>query len=73
LENPHKLKVKRKRTNSQQEGEEQNIPENNISLEYMDLDVYIENIWFPDEEEHIQENMQFVVELVIHDEIFSDE
>jgi hypothetical protein len=73
LENPHKLKVKRKRTNSQQEGEEQNIPENNIYLEDMDLDVDIENICFLDEEEQIQENIQFVVELAIQDEIFSNE
>jgi hypothetical protein len=27
LENPHKLKIKRKRNNSQQEEEEQHIPE----------------------------------------------
>jgi hypothetical protein len=44
LENPHKLKVKRKIINSQQGGEEQNIPENDISLDDMDLDVDIENI-----------------------------
>ena len=31
----------------------------------MDLDVDIENIWFFYEEEQIQENMLFVVELAI--------
>jgi hypothetical protein len=36
--------VKRKRVNSQQEGEEQNTPENDILLDDMDLDVDIENI-----------------------------
>jgi len=36
--------VKRKRINSQKGGEEQNIPENDISLDDMDLDVDIENI-----------------------------
>jgi hypothetical protein len=41
--------VKRKRVNFQQEGEEQNALENDISLDDMDLDVDIENIWFPDE------------------------
>jgi hypothetical protein len=44
LENPHKLKVKRKRISYQQEGEEKNIPKNNISLEDMVLDVDIKNI-----------------------------
>jgi hypothetical protein len=44
LENPHKLKVKRKRNSSQQEEEEKHIPENEISLEDMVLDVDIENI-----------------------------
>jgi hypothetical protein len=56
LENPHKLIVKRKTTNSQQGGEEKDKPKDNISLEGMDLDVDIENIWFLDEEEHIHEN-----------------
>jgi hypothetical protein len=64
LENPHKLKVKRKRTNSQQEGEEQNIPENNISLEDMDLDVDIENIWFPDEEERYKRIYSLLLNLL---------
>jgi hypothetical protein len=39
----------------------------------MDLDVDIKNIWFPDEEERVQENTQFVVELAIQNEVFSDE
>jgi hypothetical protein len=38
----------------------------------MDLDVDIENIWFPDDEEHTQENVQSVA-LVVQDEVFSDE
>jgi hypothetical protein len=38
------LKVKRKRNGSQQEEEEQHIPENDISLEDMDLYVDIEKI-----------------------------
>ena len=58
LENPHKLQVKRKRINSQQEGEKQIIPEDNIFLDNMDFDVDIENIQFPDDEEHAQENVQ---------------
>jgi hypothetical protein len=38
----------------------------------MDLDVDIENIQFPDDEEHTQENVQCVA-LVVQDEVFSDE
>jgi len=52
LENPHKLQVKRKRVNSQQEEEKQNVHEEDIFLDNMDFDVDIENIWFPDDEEH---------------------
>ena len=48
LENPHKLQVKRKRVNSQQEEEKQNVPEDDILLDNMDLDVDIENITFLD-------------------------
>jgi hypothetical protein len=72
LENPHRLKVKRKRTSSQQE-EEEHIPGNEIPLEDIILDVDIKNIRFPDEEERVQENTQLLVELVIQDEVFSDE
>jgi hypothetical protein len=39
----------------------------------MDLDVDIENIRCPDEEEHAKENIQFVVSLVVQDEVFSHE
>jgi hypothetical protein len=54
LENPHKLQVKRKRVNSQKEGEEKDVIEDDILLDDMDLDVDIENIRFPDDEEHTQ-------------------
>jgi hypothetical protein len=64
--------VKRKRVNFQQEEEEQNIPEDDIFLDNMDLDVDIENIWFSDDEECAQENVQFAA-LVIQDEVFFDE
>jgi hypothetical protein len=47
LENPHKLKVKRKRTNSQQGGGEIHAPEPDMLLDDMDLDVDIENIMLP--------------------------
>jgi hypothetical protein len=72
LEKSHKLQVKRKRTNSQQEIEE-HIPESEIHLEDMDLEVDIENIQFPDDEERVQENIQSVAELAIQDEEFSEE
>jgi hypothetical protein len=72
LEKPHKLTVKRKRVDSQQEGEEQNTPENDIFLDDMDLYVDIENIWFPYEEECAQENVQSAA-LVVQDKFFSDE
>jgi hypothetical protein len=39
----------------------------------MDLDVDIKNIWFPNEEERVQENTQFTVELAIQNEVFSNE
>jgi hypothetical protein len=63
LEKSHKLQVKRKRVNSQQEIE-QHIPENEISLEDMDLDVDIENIHFPDDEQRLQERKQVTVEVL---------
>jgi len=50
LENPHKIKIKRKRTNSQQGGGEKHAQENDLLLDNMDLDVDIENITFPDVE-----------------------
>jgi hypothetical protein len=53
--------------------EEQNIPENDILLDDMDLDVDIENIWFPDEEEWTQENVRFSSALDVQNEVFSDE
>jgi hypothetical protein len=43
LEKYHKLQVKRKQTNAQQEVE-QHIPEIEGYLEYMDLEIDIENI-----------------------------
>jgi hypothetical protein len=72
LENSHKLTMKRKRANSQQEGEEQKAPKNDILLDDMDLDVDIENIRFPDEEECTQQDVQYVA-LVVQDEILSNE
>jgi hypothetical protein len=72
LENSHKLAMKRKRVNSQQEGGEQNIPKYDIFLDDIDLDVDIENIWFLDEEEHAQENVQSAT-LVVKDEVFFNE
>jgi hypothetical protein len=73
LENPHKLKVKRKRTNSQQEGDETHAPEDDLLLDNMDLDVDIENITFPDVEVSTRENVQHISALMIQDETFSDE
>jgi hypothetical protein len=73
LENPHKLKIKRKRTNSQQEGGETHAPEHDLLLDNMDLDVDIENITFPDEEEPAREDVQHISTLMVQDEIFSDE
>jgi hypothetical protein len=73
LENPHKLKIKRKRTNSQQEGEETHAPENDLLLDNMDLDVDIENITFPDVEVPARENVQHISALMVQEETFSDE
>jgi hypothetical protein len=73
LENPHKLKVKRKRTNSQQEGDETHALEDDLLLDNMDLDVDIENITFPDVEVSARENVHPVSALMIQDETFSDE
>jgi len=50
LENPHKIKIKRKRTNSQQEEGETHTLENDLLLDNMDLDVDIENITLLDVE-----------------------
>jgi hypothetical protein len=65
LENPHKLKIKRKRTNSQQEGGETHAPENDLLLDNMDLDVDIENISFPDVEGHVIEEVQQIYALMV--------
>jgi uncharacterized protein YabE (DUF348 family) len=67
LEKNHKLQVKIKRINSEQEIEE-NILESEIHLEDMDLEVDVENINFPGEE-----NIQPVTELTIQEEEFSKE
>jgi hypothetical protein len=73
LENPHKLKIKRKRTNSQQEGEETHAPENDLLLDNMDLDVDIENITFPDVEVPSRGNVQHTSALIVQKETFFDE
>jgi hypothetical protein len=65
LENTHKLKVKRKRTNSQQEGDETHAHEDDFLLDNMDLDVDIENITFPHVEVSSRENVQTVFTLMI--------
>jgi hypothetical protein len=62
LEWSHKLQVKRKRQNSQQEVE-QHVPENEIILEDMDLDMDIENIQFPDDEQRLQESKEIAAEI----------
>jgi hypothetical protein len=72
LEKPHKLQVKRKRTNSQQEVE-QHVPEIEASLEDMDLEVDIENIQFLDDDQILQETQKLAVELVIQEEVFLEE
>lgn len=72
MEKFHKLQVKRKRTNSRQEIEE-HIPKSEILLEDMDLEVDIENIHFPNDEERVPENVQSVAELAIQDKEFSKE
>jgi hypothetical protein len=59
-------------TNSRQEIED-HIPESEIHLKDMDLEVDIENIQFSDYEERVQENMQPMVELAIQDEGFSEQ
>jgi len=73
LENPHKLKIKRKRTNSQQEGGETHAPKNDLLLDNMDLDVDIENITFPDVEVPARENVQHISTRMVPEETFSDE
>ena len=65
LENPHKLKVKRKRNNSRQGGGEMHAPETNMLLDDMDLDVDIKNIIFPDKEEPSTENVLHISTLVV--------
>jgi len=72
LEKPHKIQVKRKRTNSQQEVK-QHIPEIESSLEDMELEVDIENIQFPDDDPRLQENQQLAADLAIQEEVFSEE
>jgi hypothetical protein len=69
---PHKLQVKIKRTNSQQEVE-QHIPKIEAYLEDMDLDVNIENIQFPKDDQRLQETQQLAAELYIQEEVFSEE
>jgi hypothetical protein len=65
--------VKRKRTSSQQEGDETHAQENDLLLDKMDLDVDIENITFPDVELSSQENVHPVSALMIQEETFFDE
>jgi hypothetical protein len=72
LEWYHKLQVKRKRQNSQQEVE-QHIPKNEIILEDMDLDVAIENIQFPDDEHRLQESKEVATEIATQEEVLSEE
>jgi hypothetical protein len=56
LERPHKLPVTRKRKRGiNNEGESEDIPKEEINLEYMELDVNIEDIEFMDEEHSVQE------------------
>jgi hypothetical protein len=65
LERPHKLPVTSKRKiQTNQEGGNEGAPEDEIVLEDMDLDVNIEDIEFPDEEQRIQESREVAVELV---------
>jgi len=65
MENFHKLKVKRKRTNLQQEGGETHALEADLLLDNMDLDIDIENITFPDVEVSTTGNEQHISTLMI--------
>jgi hypothetical protein len=76
MENPHKIQVRKKRKVPPQEEAEQQVSENdtnNLSLEDMDLEVDIENIHFPDEEQRLQETQQIAVEIAAQEEDFSEE
>jgi hypothetical protein len=44
-----------------------------LLLEDMDLEVDIENIQFPDDDQRLQETQQLAVELSIQEEVFSEE
>jgi hypothetical protein len=59
LERPHKLPVTSKRKRgTNKKGETEGIPEEEIILEDMDLDVNIEDIEFLDEEQRMQESRE---------------
>jgi hypothetical protein len=76
MENPHKIQVRRKRKVPRQEETEQRVYgnyTNNLSLEDMDLQVHIENIHFPDEEQRLQESQQTTNEIDAQEEDFSEE
>ena len=76
MENPHKIQVRKKRKIAPQEEAEQQVSENdtnNLSLEDMDLEVDIENIHFPDEEQRLQKTQQIAVEIATQEEYFLEE
>jgi hypothetical protein len=66
------INSKRKRQENQQEAGEL-IPDDDDSLEDMELDVNIEDIEFPDEEQRIQESKEIAVELAMQEPIFYEE
>jgi len=70
IERPHKIPVTSKRKRKiNQEGTNEFEPEDEITLEDMDLDANIEDIKFPDEEQRVQERRQVATELAAHEAI----
>jgi len=62
IERPHKLPVTSKRKRgTNKEGESESVHEEEIVLEDMELDVNIENIEFPDEEQRMQERSEISI------------
>jgi hypothetical protein len=74
IERPHKIPVTSKRKRKiNKEGTNEFEPEDEISLEDMDLDANIEDIEFPDEEQRVQERRQVATELATQEAIIFEE
>jgi hypothetical protein len=74
IETPHKIPViSKSKRGKNKEGDIEGMPKEEIVLEYMDLDVNIEDIEFLDEEQRIQECIEVALELDTYEPIVFEE